>query len=73
MQQMLKFDGPLGAYAPALTTPGAKGHVVQQASPVAVIFKSEGRGRTVLHARQTSVAFLIDDKIRHMAPMNIEN
>jgi hypothetical protein len=70
---MLKFDSPLWTYAPALTAPSAQGHIVQQASTVVGIFKSEGGRRAVLYARQTAVALFIYDKIRHNLPVNIEN
>jgi len=65
LHEMLKFDSPLRTYAPALTAPGALGHIVQQASTVAGIFKSESGRRAVLYARQTSVALFIYDEIRH--------
>jgi len=70
---MLKVDSPLWTYAPTLTAPGAQGHIVQQASTVAGILKSQGGRRAVFYARQTSVALFIYDKIRHNFPMNIEN
>jgi len=65
-QKMLKFDGLLGTYSPALTATGAFGHIVLKRSPAVLIAKAQGRSRTIFHTGQAAVAFIINYKIRHI-------
>jgi hypothetical protein len=72
-QKMLKFDGLLGAYPPALTAPGAFGHIVLKCSFAVLIAEIQGRSRTIFHTGQTNVTVLIYSKICHDASPGFEN
>jgi len=62
---MLKLDGTLRTDSPALAAPGALGHIVFECSPALLISNTQGRSRTILHAGQTPVAFLVYAKVGH--------
>jgi hypothetical protein len=62
---MLKLDGLLRTYSPALAAAGALGHVVFERSSIAPIVKTQGRSRTIFHAGQTSIAFFVYAKVGH--------
>jgi len=63
---VLKLDGILRAYPPALSAAGALGHTVFKGPPAVLIDKSQCRSRTIFHAGQATVAVLIDSKVRHI-------
>jgi hypothetical protein len=62
-QKILKFDGFLGTYTPALSAAGAQGHVVPQCSLLGLIFKTQSAGRAILYAGQTTVALIVYSEI----------
>jgi hypothetical protein len=64
-QQMLKLDGVLGAYTPALTAARAFGHIVFERSLTVAILKTQCRRRAILTAGQTSIALFINPEVRH--------
>jgi len=47
-QHVLKFNGLLGTYAPAITAAGAAGHVVQERPLGVRVFNLNRIGRTIL-------------------------
>jgi hypothetical protein len=48
-QEMLKLNGLLRADPPALTAPGAFGHIVLERSPIIPVFIVQGRSRTIFN------------------------
>lgn len=62
---MLKFDGALRTDAPAVSTTGATGHIVQEHPLCPSVFIIQCARRTVLHTSQTSVTLVIDLKVSH--------
>jgi hypothetical protein len=64
---MLKLDGTLRANPPALTAPGAFGHVVPERALIVLILMAQSRGRTILHTGQTTVAVIVYAKVRHIS------
>jgi hypothetical protein len=62
-QQIFELDGLLRAHAPALSATGTPADAVLQRPLFSVIFEAQRRGRAILHASQTSVAFMVDTKI----------
>jgi hypothetical protein len=64
-QQMLKLDGILGANPPALTASCAFGHIVFECPPTVLIDKIQCRCRAVFTACQTTIAVIINPKVRH--------
>jgi TRAP-type mannitol/chloroaromatic compound transport system permease large subunit len=56
---MLKLDGFLWTDPPALTAAGTFGHIVLQGPSIVLIVIAQGRGRTIFHAGQTTVASII--------------
>jgi hypothetical protein len=71
---MLKLDGLLGAYSPALSAARAFGHIVLERPLFSLITIVQRRSRTVLHTGQTTVAFIVNAKVRHnVSPIFIIN
>jgi hypothetical protein len=62
-QQVLKFNGFLGTYAPALPAAGAQRHVMPQSSLRGSILVTQSAGRAILHAGQTAVALIVYSEI----------
>jgi hypothetical protein len=62
---MLKFHSLLGTNPPAVSAPGAKGHVVEDFPPVPLILIVKGACRTVLHTGKAPIAMFIHLKERH--------
>jgi len=65
-QKMLKFDGLMGTYAPALPAAGALGHIVSERSLAVLIVKIQCRSRTIFYTGQAAIAFFINSEIRHV-------
>jgi hypothetical protein len=64
-QKMLKFDGLLGTYSPALATAGAFGHIMPECSPAVLIIKTQGRSRTIFDTRQANITLTVYTKVTH--------
>jgi len=62
-QEVLKFNGFLGTYAPALPAAGAQRHVMPQYSLLGSIFITQSAGRAILHAGQTAIALIVYSEI----------
>jgi hypothetical protein len=64
-QKVLEFNGLLRTDSPAIGTPDAFGHIMQNGTVFVCVFKSQCVCGTVLHARQASITVFVYHKIGH--------
>jgi hypothetical protein len=63
---VLEFYSLLGTNSPAVSTSGTEDDVVENGSFFSLVNKTQGVGRAVLNASQTTVAIPIYLKVRHV-------
>ena len=72
LEHVLKFDGILRAYAPAIPTAGTSCHVVSQMSLVTVILNLDGIGRTIVQTGQAPVTLAVDLEKVHLSTSSLK-